>query len=149
MATPVEVPKLGNTVEECIVAKWWKRKGDPVWTGDVDADIETDKTTFEVQAPVGGTLLETFYDEGAMVPVFTNLFVIGEPGESIDVFRPLGGDHSLTVVTLKPAPEPPAEPRVSASPAFSRRARRFAAEHNIHLDSIVGSGPRGRVLAED
>ena len=79
MATPVEVPKLGNTVEECLVARWCKRKGDPVSAGDVVAEIETDKATFEVTAPVDGTVLETFFDEGALVPVFTNLFVIGAP----------------------------------------------------------------------
>ena len=84
MATPVEAPKLGNTVEECLVAKWRKQKGDAVSAGDVVVEIETDKATFEVAAPVGGTLLETFFAEGALVPVFTNLFVIGEPGESVE-----------------------------------------------------------------
>src|SRR6185295_15147717 len=88
MATPVEVPKLGNTVEECLVARWCKRKGDAVSAGDVVAEIETDKATFEVSAPVDGTVLETFFDEGALVPVFTNLFVIGAPGEDAARFRP-------------------------------------------------------------
>ena len=73
MATPVEVPKLGNTVEECIVARWCKRKGDAVLAGDVIAEIETDKATFEVTAPVNGTLIATFFDEGALAPVFTRL----------------------------------------------------------------------------
>src|SRR5580704_11762313 len=84
MATPVEVPKLGNTVEECIIARWCKRKGDTVSAGDVVAEIETDKATFEVSAPVDGTLIATFFEEGALVPVFTRLFVVGEPGESVD-----------------------------------------------------------------
>jgi pyruvate/2-oxoglutarate dehydrogenase complex dihydrolipoamide acyltransferase (E2) component len=88
MATPVKMPKLGNTVEECTVAKWLKWKGDSVSVGDMIAEIETDKATFEVTAPVSGTLLETFFDEGALVPVFTNLFVIGEAGENAEVFRP-------------------------------------------------------------
>src|SRR5262245_42691624 len=88
MATPVEAPKLGNTVEEVLVARWSKRKGDPVSAGDLVVEIETDKATFEVTAPVDGALLETFFEEGALVPVFTNLFVIGDPGESIEAFRP-------------------------------------------------------------
>src|SRR5687767_13852291 len=88
MATPVEIPKLGNTVEECIVASWRKRKGDAVSAGEVIAEIETDKATFEVPSPIDGTLLEIFFEEGALVPVFTNLFVVGEPGESVDAFRP-------------------------------------------------------------
>src|SRR5216684_2850540 len=88
MATPVEVPKLGNTVEECIVVAWRKQKGDQVSAGEVIAEIETDKTTFEVAAPVDGTLLAAFFDEGALAPVFANLCVIGAPGENIDAFRP-------------------------------------------------------------
>ena len=83
MATAVEVPKLGNTVEECLIAKWRKHKGDRVSAGEVVAEIETDKATFEVTAPVDGTLLETFFEEGTLVPVFTNLFVIGEAGENV------------------------------------------------------------------
>src|ERR1700694_5953200 len=88
MATPVEVPKLGNTVEECLISRWMKRKGDSIAAGDVVAEIETDKATFEVTSPIDGTLLETFFDEGALVPVFTNIFVIGSSGESADSFRP-------------------------------------------------------------
>ena len=65
-----------------------KRKGEAVSAGDLVAEIETDKATFEVTAPVDGTVLETFFEEGALVPVFTNLFVIGEPGESAEQFRP-------------------------------------------------------------
>jgi pyruvate dehydrogenase E2 component (dihydrolipoamide acetyltransferase) len=158
MATPVEVPKLGNTVEECLVARWCKRKGDPVSAGDVVAEIETDKATFEVTAPVDGTVLETFFDEGALVPVFTNLFVIGAPGESSAPFRPqqasaapdpktgalsLGGTGDSPVAS----PAPPTTGR-EARPT-SPRARRFADEHNFHPAAITGSGPAGRVLEQD
>src|ERR687895_2602927 len=88
MATPVELPQLGNTVEECLITRWVKRKGDPVSAGDVVAEIETDKTTFEITAPVNGVVLETFFEEGALVKVFTNIFVIGEPGESAEALGP-------------------------------------------------------------
>src|SRR5438552_1841512 len=112
MATPVEVPKLGNTVEECLVSRWAKRKGETVAEGELVAEIETDKATFEVTAPVGGTLLETFFDEGVLVPVFTNLFVIGAPGEDTDSYRPK--HRSLTVQLPEAAPiavpEPPQAP---------------------------------------
>src|SRR5580704_9493438 len=100
MATPVEVPKLGNTVEECLISRWVKGKGDVVSAGDVVAEIETDKATFEVTAPVSGTVIETYFEEGALVPVFTKLFVIGEPGESVEPSR---------------AGSRPAEPRKVAS----------------------------------
>src|SRR3954449_4587314 len=88
MATPVEAPKLGNSVEECLISRWVKHKGETIAAGDVVAEIETDKATFEVTSPVDGILLESFFDEGALVPVFTNIFVIGAPGEPVDNFRP-------------------------------------------------------------
>jgi pyruvate dehydrogenase E2 component (dihydrolipoamide acetyltransferase) len=154
MAIPVEVPKLGNTVEECLIAQWRKHKGERVSAGEVVAEIETDKATFEVTAPADGTVLETFFDEGALVPVFTNLFVIGEEGESAEAFRPQ--------VTAAPAAAPTATPEapkvdrqvarpVPAAPSgsLSPRARRFAAEHDFHPAAVTGSGPAGRVLEED
>jgi pyruvate dehydrogenase E2 component (dihydrolipoamide acetyltransferase) len=154
MATPVEMPKLGNTVEECLIAKWRRQKGDVVSPGDIVVEIETDKATFEVPAPVGGTLLATFFDEGALVPVYTNIFAIGEPGESIEAFRP-GSEARAEAATPIVAPEQPA-PRVERSPAplatsapFSPRARRFVAEHDFHPAAVAGSGPGGRVLEQD
>ena len=153
MATAVEVPKLGNTVEECIVAKWLKRKGDTVSAGETVAEIETDKATFEVAAPVDGTLIATFFEEGALVPVFTNLFVIGEPGESVEPFRPEAAGAKAEPARIL-AREKVAETRMVSSDsvgrgAMSPRARRFADDHDFHPGSIEGSGPGGRVLEED
>jgi len=155
MAIPVEVPKLGNTVEECLIAKWRKHKGEQVSAGEVVAEIETDKATFEVTAPADGTLIETFFDEGALVPVFTNLFVIGAAGENVDAFRPQGA----AAATEAPPTAPPAAPKVdrpvarpvpaAPSGSLSPRARRFAAEHDFHPASVTGSGPVGRVLEDD
>lgn len=179
MATPIEVPKLGNTVEECILTKWQKKKGDPVSAGDAIADIETDKATFEITAPVDGTILELFFGEGALVPVFTNLCVIGSAGESVEPFRPqatagttavngpsapaAATDHGVSNKNLEqraPGPElrgpvPDAarngalSPDAARSGALSPRARRFAEEHSFHPASVPGSGPGGRVLEED
>src|SRR5580693_5481921 len=132
MAISVEVPKLGNTVEECIIARWLKRQGDSVSEGDVVAEIETDKATFEVTAPADGTLLETFFEEGALAPVFTRLFVIGTPGEIVGKDSPRPGDAEETVrPTLESAAVAPAPKAVSPAPAnsskaISPRARRFA-----------------------
>ena len=71
MATAVEVPQFGNTVEECIITRWITQEGSEVSAGEVIAEIETDKTTFEITAPVNGTVLAMFFEEGAGVPVFT------------------------------------------------------------------------------
>jgi pyruvate dehydrogenase E2 component (dihydrolipoamide acetyltransferase) len=160
MAIPVEVPKLGNTVEECLIAKWRKHKGDAVSAGEVVVEIETDKATFEVTAPADGTVLETFFDEGALVPVFTNLFVMGEAGESVDAFRPQGAaapaSAAPTEAVPTAAPDAPKDDRQAARPApaepsgsLSPRARRFAAEHDFHPGAVAGSGPAGRVLEQD
>ncbi len=155
MATPVEAPKLGNTVEECFISRWLKRRGDSVSAGDIVAEIETDKATFEVSAPVSGTVLEIFFDEGALVPVYTNMFVIGDPGERVETFRP---SRSAAIVAQRAVEhgvvERVSEPVVSSSSpthsaGYSPRARRFAEEHNFHPASVRGSGPSGRVMEED
>jgi len=160
MATPVEMPKLGNTVEECLVSRWVKRKGEAVSAGDLVAEIETDKATFEVTAPVDGVLLDTFFEEGALVPVFTNLFVIGEPGESVESFRPVGPGAAPPPAPPAPGPDPSGVPRPAPGPRppapvlqgsglFSPRARRFAEKHNFHPEAVTGSGPGGRILEQD
>ncbi len=118
--TPVEAPKVGNTVEECIVGEWRKQKGDQVVAGEVLTEIETDKATFEITAPVSGTLVEICCAEGALVPVLTTLCMIGEPEENVEAAAPL-----------------------------SPRARRFAAEQAFEPPPMAGSGPGGRVLEAD
>ncbi len=156
MVTPVEVPKLGNTVEECLISRWVKQKGDRVAAGDVVAEIETDKATFEVTAPVEGVLLDTFFDEGALVPVFTNLFAIGQAGENAATFRP-GANAETPAPSAAPidapAPVEPASPLPlsdgAAAHAFSPRARKFARDRNFHPENVAGSGPGGRVLELD
>lgn len=158
MATPVEMPKLGNTVEDCLLAKWTRAKGDAVSAGDTIAEIETDKATFEVSAPVTGVLLETFFPEGTLVPVFANICVIGEPGESVSEFAPKA--ETVGVHAAESAPAALAEQGVgrgpvapvheSAEQAFvSPRARRFAAEHGMTTKDLRGSGPGGRVIEQD
>jgi pyruvate dehydrogenase E2 component (dihydrolipoamide acetyltransferase) len=160
MAVAVEVPKLGNTVEECLIAQWRKQKGETVSAGEVVAEIETDKATFEVAAPADGTVLETFFTAGTLVPVFTNLFVIGDPGESAEAFRPSSAVPAPRETAYAPdgpveaAPERTATHAApsAAAPAgaLSPRARRFAADHGLDGAPLPpGSGPGGRVLEED
>ena len=168
MAKPVELPKLGNTVEECLIAKWRKHKGETVTAGDIVAEIETDKATFEVAAPEAGTILATFFEEGDLVPVYTNIFVIGEPGENAEEFRPGGAPTPTRAAAEAGTTEAPAAPSsspstttpqpVTAAPSpvaatstapYSPRAKRFAEEHAFHPAAVAGSGPGGRVLEED
>ena len=165
MAVAVEMPKLGNTVEECLIAKWLKQEGQTVSAGETVVEIETDKTSFEVTAPVDGTVLATFFEQGALVPVFTTLFVIGNPGESGEAFRPQS-KGSTSAANGTGAQTPSAARRQSgragplhaaigdaslphSSAPLSPRARRFAEEHNFHPQAVSGSGPGGRVLEAD
>jgi pyruvate dehydrogenase E2 component (dihydrolipoamide acetyltransferase) len=160
MATPIEMPKLGNAVEECILARWYKQPGDTVASGDILADIETDKANFELTAPVDGTLLAAFFGDGDVVPVFTTVGVVGAPGEPFDQFKP----QAQAPPALPPVAEPqPAAPAATAmpglpqsiaapsasAPVLSPRARRFAREHDFFPGAIAGSGPGGRVLEDD
>ena len=131
MATPVELPQFGTTVEECIITRWVKQKGDAVAAGDLVAEIETDKTTFEVTAPVGGTVLETFFAEGAVVPVFTKICVIGNAGESPDAFRPgaLGGAEAAPLHDAPAAAQAPSRSGGALAPprgAWTPKPRNFA-----------------------
>ena len=139
MATPVEMPKPGNTVEECFLTSWLKQRGERVSAGDVLAEIETDKATFELTAPVDGILLDTFFEPGTLIPVFTTLCVIGAEGESAEQFRP----------QLARAPSTGAAERDGDGATMSPRARRFSEEHDFHPQSIAGSGPGGRILESD
>ncbi len=168
MAIAVEMPKLGNTVEECLLAKWRKQKGEAVAPGDVIAEIETDKATFDVTAPSGGMMLATFFGEGALVPVYTNICVIGEPGEDAEPFRTAAKASTAAAETVvrpaspaaaapvsapaqvqtgQAAPPPPAPPRNEVF--LSPRARRFAERHHFAPAQVAGSGPGGRVLESD
>jgi pyruvate dehydrogenase E2 component (dihydrolipoamide acetyltransferase) len=77
MAIPVIMPRQGQSVETCILSKWFKSIGDRVEKGDLLFDYETDKASFEAEATENGILLAIFYSEGDEVPVLTNVAVIG------------------------------------------------------------------------
>src|SRR5674476_715879 len=129
--TPVEVPKVGNTVEECMVGEWRKHKGDLVTAGEVIAEIETDKTTFEITAPVSGTILEVFFTQGSLVPVFTNLCVIGDPGEDTGAFGPSPADRA-------PEPAPPSAAVLGSGEKIAQRMRESlstTAQYTLHTSA--------------
>jgi pyruvate dehydrogenase E2 component (dihydrolipoamide acetyltransferase) len=162
MAAAVEMPKLGNTVEECLIARWLKHEGQTVAAGETVVEIETDKTSFEVAAPVGGTVLATFFEQGALVPVFTTLFVVGNPGDSVEPFRPQSqrstpaadatGTPTQSSLRTNSGGQTVATTDASlphSTAPWSPRARRFAEERNFHPQAVNGSGPGGRVLETD
>jgi pyruvate dehydrogenase E2 component (dihydrolipoamide acetyltransferase) len=102
MATVVIMPKQGQSVESCIITEWNKKKGDKVTKGEILFSYETDKASFEEEAPVDGVLLELFFQEGDDVPVLTNVCVIGAEGEAIDALLS-GGAAPAKEIEVKPS----------------------------------------------
>jgi pyruvate dehydrogenase E2 component (dihydrolipoamide acetyltransferase) len=105
MATPVIMPRQGQSVETCIIAQWLKKKGDQVNKGDILLSYETDKAAFELEAPASGTIIEIFCQDGEEVRVLSNIAVIGQPGESIDEFRPGTSSPAEESVSKEPESE--------------------------------------------
>jgi pyruvate dehydrogenase E2 component (dihydrolipoamide acetyltransferase) len=161
MAAEVKVPRLGQGMESGTVVKWLKAEGDQVEKGEPLYELDTDKVTQEVEAEAAGVLLKIAVPEGE-VPVGTTIAFIGEQGESVP---DVSGNGKVETVAApeppreeaaEPAPEP--EPEPAAAPAPRREgerikasplARRIARERGIDLASLAGTGPDGRIIAED
>ena len=157
MATPIILPKQGQSVETCIITRWYKSKGDRISSGDLLFSYETDKAAFEMESPSDGILLETFFDEGAEVPVLTNVAVIGKQGEHINEFFPGKSDTGKTPPADKPAEHSESAvaaargsiPSVDGKIRISPRARLLAEEKGIEYSALTGSGPNGRIIISD
>jgi pyruvate dehydrogenase E2 component (dihydrolipoamide acetyltransferase) len=167
MATVIIMPKQGQSVESCIITEM-KKKGDKVSKGDILFAYETDKASFEEEAPEDGVVLETFFAEGDEVPVLTNVMVLGAEGESVEGFRP-GGEADVQVkVTesnvklpgnetssnaqtskLSTGPSPDSYRDGGGRSFVSPRARMLAQSKGIDASVLAGSGPGGRVIERD
>ena len=174
MAIEVVMPRQGNTVESCIILSWKKRENDAVAAGEVLCEVETDKATFEVEAPEGGTLLKVLHPEGADVPVLETIAVIGKKGEDIGALlaKATGGAETgtpgdaerggaarteATAAAVKGEPaaaEPGARNGAPATLAggklaISPRARNLADAKGLDPATVTGSGPGGRIIERD
>ncbi len=176
MATPVILPKLGNSVESSIISRWLKRKGEPVTQGEPLFEIETDKTTQQVDSPASGILLDVFFAEGEDVPVLTTIASIGEaaevphppapspkmgegekreseasPRHPVTPSPPLAqGEGEKREVGVEPSSPPAAGgSRRGDRVGVSPRARNLAARKGLDLAGVQGSGPGGRVIERD
>ena len=107
------MPRLSDTMEEGVVAKWLKKVGDTVKEGDILAEIETDKATMEFESFYSGTLLYIGLKEGETAPVDTLLAIIGEKGEDISAL--IGGGSPAPAPAKEAAPVAPAA--TAAAPA--------------------------------
>jgi pyruvate dehydrogenase E2 component (dihydrolipoamide acetyltransferase) len=142
MATTVIMPKQGQSVETCIITKWFRKKGEKVSAGDILFSYETDKASFDLESPADGILLEIYYQEGSEVPVLQNVALIGQTGESAEPEKPGTGNTPVEETVTDKAP---ADKKIRISP----RAKKFAERKGIDFSTVRGSGPNGRIVCAD
>ncbi|MCX6260005.1 MAG: dihydrolipoamide acetyltransferase family protein [Bacteroidia bacterium] len=160
MAIPVIMPRQGQSVETCIITKWFKQKGDAVKAGDLLFSYETDKAAFDVESPVDGTMLEIYYSDGAEVPVLVNVALIGNAGETIEPIILPASEETGKSEKIQGSPETekssapiiksetvkePGDLKIRISP----RAKRYAEKKSLNYYDIHGSGPNGRIVCGD
>ena len=174
MAEVIKMPKMSDTMEEGVIANWLKKVGDQVESGDIIAEVETDKATMELESYEDGTLLYIGVDEGGSVPIDGVIAVIGEEGADYEKLlkaqKPSSNGRSAEKEEKKPssptssgngsegkdvatATSSSAENgstsssngRVKASPL----AKKMAQEMGYDLSKIAGSGENGRIVKRD
>jgi pyruvate dehydrogenase E2 component (dihydrolipoamide acetyltransferase) len=166
MSSQVTLPRLGQGMESGTIVRWLKSEGDRVEKGEPLYELDTEKVTQEVEADASGVLLRILAEEGAEIEVGKAVAVIGEEGEDYSSFesddskdeeeQPTEAvseseDGRSEEVETPSTPEPQVSEsiedggRVKASPL----ARRIARERGVELSGISGTGPEGRIVAED
>ena len=169
MATAIIMPKLGQSVESCIIVDWKKEAGDEIAQGETICEVETDKALLEIDSSVSGTVLEIFFQTGDEVHVQTNIAAVGELGENVsnlrpDNMRPENSGLSVERITATdneieaPVESCTVNPRsmVEGVPrqsdlnfSISPRAEALATKLGIDTSGIQGTGPNGRVIEKD
>ncbi len=155
MATSVTMPKLGLTMQEGKIIEWKKKEGDEVKKGEVLLVIETEKVSYEVEAPESGVLGKIMAKADDVVPVGTVLAYILKPGETLSAIpeaaaaappEPAKAAAKAELAAVAAVPAPAAAP---ADIRISPLARRIADENKIDISGIKGTGPEGRIIKED
>ena len=150
MATEVKLPRLGQGMESGTIVRWLKSEGEEVAKGEPLYELDTDKVTQEVEAEASGVLLKIAIPEGE-VEVGKTIAFIGAEGEAVTVEA---GARPQTVAEKeqpaeRPGPGPIRSPATNGRIKASPLARRLARERGIDLASLSGTGPDGRIVAED
>ncbi|MEJ6510356.1 MAG: pyruvate dehydrogenase complex dihydrolipoamide acetyltransferase [Octadecabacter sp.] len=157
MAIEILMPALSPTMEEGTLAKWLVKEGDTVQSGDLLAEIETDKATMEFEAVDEGVIGKILIAEGTEgVKVNTAIAIIGEEGEDMSAAPEAAAPVAATapaeaeVATPAATPAPAAPAAKDGSRLFATPlARRIAADKGLDLATITGSGPHGRIIKAD
>jgi pyruvate dehydrogenase E2 component (dihydrolipoamide acetyltransferase) len=158
-ATVVRMPKMSDTMTEGTIAAWLKKVGDKVKSGDVLAEVETDKATMELENYEDGTLLYTGPKEGEAVEVDGVLAIIGEEGADIQALlsgQSGGGapaaapaEAAPAAAPAQPAAAPAAEPASTGRLLASPLAKSIAKDKGVDLRQVKGTGENGRIVARD
>lgn len=157
------LPKMGNSVEDAEIVKWFKNEGDPVQEGEPIFSIQTDKAEVECESTATGILRKILVPAGKEVPVLTVVALVGAADEALPDGVGAAPAASVpapapaaTPVAMAKAPAPAASAPAAAvaavsgdSAAVSPRARRLAAEKGVDPAQVPGTGVGGRVMAED
>ena len=150
MATKVLVPLLGEGVEEVTVIKWLKKEGDSVKELEPLLEVNTDKVDTEIPAPASGTVLKIIAEEGQPAKVGTVLALIGKPGESVDSGTGVQSSQSAETKPAAPQPQETLTPTEKQDIGFiSPVVAKIAAEHNVNLQQVQGTGLNGRITKND
>lgn len=150
MAIEILMPALSPTMEEGTLAKWLVAEGDTVKSGQIIAEIETDKATMEFEAVDEGRIGKLLVAAGtAGVKVNAPIAVLVEDGEALDAAPKAAAVKAEVAVTIAAAPAPTAPKATGARVFASPLARRIAHEKGLDLTSVQGSGPHGRIIRAD
>jgi len=156
MAEIIRMPKMSDTMEEGIISSWLKKVGDQVNSGDILAEVETDKATMELESYDDGVLLHIGVKNGESVPVNDVIAIIGEKGENIkeilkeetkekETKEKEEKEEKEETITIPEINDISKDKRLKASPL----AKKIAEEKGINLTNIKGSGDGGRIIKKD
>jgi len=150
MAVAIIFPKLDEAMTSGKIVRWLKNEGDRVEKGEAILEIESEKTSFELEAEASGILSKITAQPGDEVPIGVTIAYILQPGEKApEVETPVvvtAKEEKPVAETKAEAPQPARESKeIKASPL----ARNIAREHNVELDLVTGTGPGGRITKED
>ncbi len=144
MKTNVIMPKLGESVVEGTVSRWLKKQGEAIREYEPLLEVSTDKVDTEVPAPASGVVLEIYVGEGETVEAGSLLAIIGQPGESVSQHNPPTSAHHTAHSDTNGSAT-----KIQTVGHVTPVVARMAAEHNLDLSKIEGSGRGGRVTKQD
>ena len=145
MAEIIRMPKMSDTMEEGVISSWLKKVGDQVKSGDILAEVETDKATMELESYDDGVLLHIGIKNGESVPVNGVIAIIGEKDEDIKEILKEEETKEEETIKIPEIDDISKDNRLKASPL----AKKIAEEKGINLTNIKGSGDGGRIVKKD